>query len=129
LITIDHKPENGIAVTRCGIGSPSWTIFATISSVRRNRQQVQIAGAQPSVFGLRLGGGLSSRAARSKRARSTAPTSLRFRINGLRAVWNRIARNLPSRISDSVPVAVLLGRRERARPASAFRRDRATTSL
>src|SRR4051812_12763939 len=37
----------------------------------------------------------------SKRARSTTPPSLRFRINDLRAVSNRIAQNLPSRISDS----------------------------
>jgi hypothetical protein len=37
----------------------------------------------------------------SKRAPSTTRTSLRFRINDLRAVWNRIAQNLPSRISDS----------------------------
>src|SRR5204862_1694634 len=32
----------------------------------------------------------------SKRARSTTPPSLRFRINGLRAVWNSVAQNPPS---------------------------------
>ena len=37
----------------------------------------------------------------SKRAPSTTRTSLRFRINDLRAVRNRIAQNPPSRISDS----------------------------
>src|SRR5437763_15918266 len=32
----------------------------------------------------------------SKRARSTTPTSLRFRINDLRAAWNSVAQNPPS---------------------------------
>jgi len=32
----------------------------------------------------------------SKRARSTTPTSLRFRINELRAAWNSVAQNPPS---------------------------------
>jgi hypothetical protein len=45
----------------------------------------------------------------SKRARSTTPTSLRFRINELRTVWIRIAQNAPSRTSElrspSAPVA------------------------
>ena len=34
----------------------------------------------------------------SKRARSTTPTSLRFRINGLQAVWNSVAQNPPSNL-------------------------------
>jgi hypothetical protein len=34
----------------------------------------------------------------SKRARSTTPTSLRFRINDLRSVGNSVAQNPPSRI-------------------------------
>src|SRR4051794_40467340 len=36
----------------------------------------------------------------SKRAPSTTRTSLRFRINHLRAVWNSVAQNPRSRISD-----------------------------
>jgi hypothetical protein len=32
----------------------------------------------------------------SKRARSTTPTSLRFRINELRTAWNSVAQNPPS---------------------------------
>ena len=36
----------------------------------------------------------------SKRARSTTPTSLRFRINDLRAAQNSVAQNPPSRASD-----------------------------
>jgi hypothetical protein len=52
----------------------------------------------------------------SKRARSTTPTSLHFRINDLRAAWNRIAQNLPSRISDSacpvVPIVCKHARRD-----------------
>jgi hypothetical protein len=35
----------------------------------------------------------------SKRARSTTPTSLRFRINELRSVWNSVAQNAPSKRS------------------------------
>src|SRR6266540_5091259 len=43
----------------------------------------------------------------SKRARSTTPTSLRFRIKKLRTVWNSVAQNppsnrpLPSSLSES----------------------------
>jgi len=35
----------------------------------------------------------------SKRARSTTPTSLRFRINELRTVWNSVAQNAPSNLT------------------------------
>jgi hypothetical protein len=55
----------------------------------------------------------------SKRAPSTTRTSLHFRINDLRAAWNRIAQNLPSRISDSacpvVPIVCKHARRDENR--------------
>jgi site-specific DNA recombinase len=56
-------------------------------------------GPQPTVFGVRPDRRIVPTHTFSKRARSTTPTSLRFRINELRAVWNSVARNPPSNAS------------------------------
>src|SRR5262245_10587062 len=55
--------------------------------------QVGCGGAQPTVFGVLLEHRVSTL---SRRARSTTPTSLRFRINELRTVQNSVAQNPPS---------------------------------
>ena len=67
----------------------------------------------------------------SKRARSTTPTSLRFRINELRAAWSSVAQNRPSNhtVQRSDLYSAVCGRVETERSRNCVRPPNVPRSL